>query len=61
MSRNNTLYVGVETIQRDLGVSKSKAYLVIRDLNEALKKQNPDALIVAGHVNRDWYERELRT
>ena len=54
---SETLFVNVETVQHDLGVSKSKAYLVIKDLNAALKRQYPDALIVAGRVNRIWYEQ----
>ncbi len=40
----------------DLGVSRAKAYEVIKDLNEQLKKENPKALVVAGKVNRIWYE-----
>ena len=50
------LFVGVDTVEYDLGVSKAKAYEVIKQLNQELKKQNPKAIIVAGKVNRIWYE-----
>lgn len=50
------LFVGVDTVKYDLGVSKAKAYNVIKQLNEDLKKQNPRAIVVAGKVNRIWYE-----
>ena len=44
------LFVGVDTVISDLGVSRAKAYEVIR------KEQNPRAIVVAGKVNRIWYE-----
>ncbi|WP_455390902.1 hypothetical protein [Frisingicoccus sp.] len=50
------LFVGVDTVKFDLGVSRAKAYEVIKDLNEQLKKEKPKALVVAGKVNRIWYE-----
>ena len=50
------LFVGVDTVQYDLGVSRAKAYGVIKELNEALKKEYPKAIVVAGKVNRIWYE-----
>ena len=40
----------------DLGVSRAKAYDVIKQLNKELKKENPRAIVVAGKVNRIWYE-----
>lgn len=40
----------------DLGVSKAKAYAVIKELNTELKKEYPRAIVVAGKVNRIWYE-----
>ena len=36
---NKSLFVGVDTVQRDLGVSRAKAYEVIRELNHQLKEQ----------------------
>ena len=50
------VFVGVDTVRYDLGVSRAKAYEVIKDLNKELKAQNPRALIVSGKVNRIWYE-----
>ncbi len=50
------LFVGVDTVKYELGVSRTKAYDVIRKLNEELKAQNPRAIVVAGKVNRIWYE-----
>ena len=50
------LFVGVETVRCDLGVSRAKAYEVIKELNRELKKKNPDAIVIAGKVNRIWYE-----
>ena len=50
------LFVGVDTVIFDLGVSRAKAYDVIKQLNKELKKENPHAIVVAGKVNRIWYE-----
>ena len=50
------LFVGVDTGMFDLGVSRAKAYDVIRELNEELKKEHPKAIVVSGKVNRIWYE-----
>ena len=50
------LFIGVDTVMFDLGVSRAKAYDVIRELNEELKKEHPKAIVVSGKVNRIWYE-----
>ena len=50
------LFVGVNTVQFDFGVSRAKAYAIIKQLNESLKAENPKATIVAGKVNRIYYE-----
>ena len=50
------LFVGVDTVKFDLGVSRAKAYEVIKQLNREMKEQNPRAIVVAGKVNRIWYE-----
>ena len=52
----NTMFIGVAQIQKDWGISRSKAYQIIKDLNAELKKKNPTALVVSGRVNRFWYE-----
>ena len=50
------MFIGVDTVKFDLGVSKAKAYEVIKQLNKEMKEQNPRAIVVAGKVNRIWYE-----
>jgi len=50
------LYVGVDTVAYDFGVSRAKAYAIIKDLNMELKKENPRAIVVAGKVNRIYEE-----
>ena len=51
MAENKTMFIGVAQIQQDWGISRSKAYQIIK-----LKKKNPGALVVSGRVNRFWYE-----
>ncbi len=55
----NALFVDVSRVQQDLGVSRAKAYGIIKDLNRQLKEQYPRAIIIAGRVNRLWYEEAL--
>ena len=50
------LFIGADTVMYDFGVSKAKAYDIIRQLNEELKEEYPKAIVVAGKVNRIWYE-----
>lgn len=50
------LFVGVDTVVSDWGVSRAKAYSIIKMLNQAMREENPKAIIVAGKVNRIWYE-----
>ena len=50
------LFVGIDTVISDLGVSRAKAYDVIKQLNKEMKQQYPRAIVVAGKVNRIWYE-----
>lgn len=50
------MFIGVDTVKFDLGVSRAKAYEVIKQLNKEMKEQNPRAIVVAGKVNRIWYE-----
>ncbi|MCF0134076.1 MAG: hypothetical protein HUJ72_09440 [Blautia sp.] len=50
------LFVGVDTVRFDFGVSRAKAYEIIKELNKELKEQNPRAIVVSGKVNRIWYE-----
>ncbi len=57
--RNSSLFATVAEVQSDLGVSRAKAYGVIKDLNKQLKEQYPRAIIISGKVNRKWYEEAL--
>lgn len=50
------MFVGVDTVKFDLGVSRAKAYDVIKELNREMKEYNPRAIVVSGKVNRIWYE-----
>ena len=47
MAENKTMFIGVAQIQQDWGISRSKAYQIIKDLNAELKKKNPGALVVS--------------
>lgn len=44
------LFVGVDQIKFDLGVSRAKAYEVIKQLNKEMKEQNPRAIVVSGKL-----------
>ena len=50
------LYIGVETVRQDLGVSRAKAYSIIKTLNDDMKAEHPRAIVVSGKVNRIWYD-----
>ena len=50
------MFVGVDIVRFDLGVSRAKAYEVIKELNKEMKEENPRAIVVKGKVNRIWYE-----
>ncbi len=54
--QEEALFVGADRVSADLGVSKAKAYGVIKELNAELKKEYPRAIVVTGRVNRIWYE-----
>ena len=54
--RNKPVYVGVEEICKDWGVSRSKGYAIIKELSEQMKKENPKLLVMSGKLNRKYYE-----
>ena len=56
MDKAETAYVGPEEIMESWDVSRATAYNIIRKMNEQLRKAHPTALIIAGKVNRKWYE-----
>lgn len=55
-SNSKSAYIGPMEIMRDWDVSKATAYNIIKRMNAQLIKEHPTALIIAGKVNRIWYE-----
>jgi len=53
----NEMFVGVETVAKDFGVSKGFAYKLIKQMNEELKKNG--YLTVAGRVSRQYYRERI--
>ncbi len=51
-----SIYVGVDEICDDWGVSRSRGYVIIKELSEQLKKEMPNALVMSGKINRRYYE-----
>ena len=51
------MYVDVWEVSKDWGVSKPKAYKMIKELNERMLKDNPNLIVIAGKVNRKSYEK----
>lgn len=49
-------YMTVKDIQDALGISKSKAYGIIRELNDELKKKG--YLVVRGKTSRAYFEHK---
>lgn len=54
------LLVDAKYVSEHLGVSRSKAYSIIRQLNNTLKKSHPNTIIVTGRVNRLWYQETFQ-
>lgn len=50
------MYVDAEEVSKNWGVSKPKAYKMIKELNERMLKDNPNLIVIAGKVNRKFYE-----
>lgn len=57
MDNQTSMYVDANQVMKDWGVSKSKAYAIIRELSRQMKKDNPSVLTIAGKVNRVYYEQ----
>ena len=55
-NNRETAYIGPKTIMKEWDVSRATAYNIIKRLNAQLKEEHPTALIIAGKVNRIWYE-----
>lgn len=50
------LYVDVNEVIVDWGVSRAKAYEMIKDLNKRFREINPNFIVINGKVNRKFYE-----
>lgn len=50
------LYVDVNEVIADWGVSRAKAYEMIKDMNSRLSAMNPNYIIINGKANRRFYE-----
>ena len=48
-------FVKAEEIMKDMEISRSAAYNMIRTMNQRLVKQHPEVVIVPRRVSRDWY------
>ena len=51
-----SMYVGVDEVCADWGVSRSKGYAIIKQLSVQMKAENPKLLTMAGKINRFYYE-----
>lgn len=54
---DNKIFLNVEEVAKELGVSKSYAYKVVKQLNQDLKKQG--YLKVAGWVNAQYFHKKV--
>ena len=54
---NNKIYLTVSDVQGYLGISKSKAYGIIRKLNDELKDDG--YLTISGKVSRAYFEKKI--
>lgn len=52
-----SMFVNAEAVAKDFGVSKSKAYMIIKELNAELKERG--YIIVAGRVSRKYYQERV--
>lgn len=55
-NRKNTIYVDVNEVCNDWGVSRSKGYAIIKQLSQQMRAENPKLLVISGKVNRKYYE-----
>lgn len=53
----NKKFMSVQDVADELGVSKSYAYKVVRQLNEELSKMG--YITVSGRVNTDYFHKKL--
>lgn len=53
---SSKLFVDVNEIAEDWGVSRSKAYTMIKEMNRQMQAINPALITLSGKVNRKFYE-----
>lgn len=53
---DRSMYVDVAEVMRECGVSRTTAYRIIKHMNEQIAIDHPSALIIAGRVNRLWFD-----
>lgn len=53
---NKKMYVDVNEICEDWGVSRAQGYKMIKQLNERMLSLNPNLIVLSGKVNRKFYE-----
>lgn len=54
--RSDSIYVDVNEVCNDWGVSRSKSYAIIKQLSEQMHTENPKLLVISGKINRKYYE-----
>lgn len=54
--RRDSIYVDVNEVCSDWGVSRSKGYAIIKQLSEQMHEENPKLLVISGKINRKYYE-----
>ena len=53
---NKKMYVTVNEVCEDWGVSKAQGYKMIKEMNERMLKLNPNLIVISGKANRKYYE-----
>ena len=56
ITNTKPMYVVVDEVCADCGVSRSKGYAIIKQLSDQMKAENPKLLTMAGKINRCYYE-----
>jgi len=56
LSMNKKMYVDVNEICEDWGVSRAQGYKMIKQLNKRMLALNPNLIVLSGKVNRRFYE-----
>lgn len=54
---NNSLFMKVEDVTKELGISKSCAYKIMRSLNAELAEKG--YITISGRVNRKYLEEKI--